>query len=360
MHIRPLAAIGIAVLLSRGIAEAQAPDQNLRVSFVDVGQGDAIWISGPAATDGTNTNLIIDGGPGRGAKNRLTKYLQTYGLKPGSTIDCIIATHPHNDHYPGLTDVLLDYEVRTIIDSGFPKEKKTEKGNVSEFEKFRQLVLKETFQKKPSAFIELRDQPSFTPDCGDLDVSVLHIDSSKFTDMGSDSNRENNASIVVRLVFGGFTFLFMGDAEGKERKQSPDEARFVEKLLLANTNGQPAKLRSTVLKVAHHGSETSSTIPFMSAVNPDILVIMSGRKSFKGVFLPDQSVIDRYKKQNPNLLVVRTDQNDEQQGLDTGNDADGDDIYMLTDGDTLKTFQAVGPKTPRKWKLLKILHSVEP
>ena len=361
MNIRLLPLVGVVVLLVQGGASGQAPDQNLRVSFVDVGQGDAIWVSGPATADGRpNANLIIDGGPGRGAKNRLTKYLQTYGLKPGSAIDCVIATHPHNDHYPALMDVLQDYEVKTIIDSGFPKERKTKTGKPSEFEQFRQVVLKELFQKKPSAFIELRDRTSFTPDCGDLDVTVLHIDSSKFTDLGTDSTRENNASIVVRLVYGGFTFLFMGDAEGKERKDSPAVAQYVEKHLLDSTKGQPGQLRSTVLKVAHHGSETSSTLPFMSAVNPDILVIMSGRKVFKGVFLPDQSVIDRYKKQNPNLLVVRTDQNDAQQGLDTTNDADGDDIYMLTDGDTLKTYQAVGPHKPRKWKLLKTIHSPEP
>ena len=356
MNSRLLPVIAVAVLVIQDGARAQAPDQNLRISFVDVGQGDAIWISGPATADGSpNANLIIDGGPGRGAKNRLTKYMQTYGLKPGSAIDCVIATHPHNDHYPALMDVLVDYQVRTIIDSGFPKERKTKSGGPSQFEQFRQAALKEQFQKKPSTFVELRDRASFTPPCGDLDLTVLHIDNSKLADLGSGNTRENNASIVVRLVFGGFTFLFMGDAEGKERDNSPATAKFVEKLLLDDTKGQVDQLRSTVLKVAHHGSETSSTLPFMSAVNPDILVIMSGRKVFNGRFLPDQSVIDRYKKLNPNLLVVRTDQNDAQQKLDTSNDADGDDIYMLTDGDTLKTFQAVGK--PRKWKLLKTIHS---
>ena len=63
-------------------------------------------------------NMIIDGGPDRGNRNRLIKYLQakTYGLAPGAIIDCIVATHPHDDHYPGLLDVLAQYQVAQIVD----------------------------------------------------------------------------------------------------------------------------------------------------------------------------------------------------------------------------------------------------
>src|SRR5687768_2083710 len=100
---------------------AEVGDDFLRISFIDVGQGDAIWIQGPTGQDGSpGKNILIDGGPDRSTRNRLTKYLRAYRLPEGSTIDCMVITHPHNDHYPGLADILEKYDVRTIIDSGYP------------------------------------------------------------------------------------------------------------------------------------------------------------------------------------------------------------------------------------------------
>ena len=95
----------------------------LTVHFVDVGQGDAIWIQGPPGQcSDTGLNIIIDGGPDKGDGNRLIPYLETYKLAKDSVIDYAIVTHPHDDHYPGMLDVLKNYQVRTIIDSGYPKE----------------------------------------------------------------------------------------------------------------------------------------------------------------------------------------------------------------------------------------------
>src|SRR5262245_40468415 len=113
-----------APLLAAVVATAQPRgDQYLRVSFIDVGQWDAIWIQTPTAQDGSpGKNIIIDGVPDRHGKNRVLAYPATYGLPPGSVIDCIVASLPHTDHYPGLIDILEQYEVRTIIDSGFTKE----------------------------------------------------------------------------------------------------------------------------------------------------------------------------------------------------------------------------------------------
>ena len=117
----------------------------------------------------------------------------------------------------------------------------------------------------------------------------------------------------------------------------------------------PGLLRSTVLKVAHHGSETSSTLPFMKAVSPDAIVVSSGRKDFghgdTSVFFPDATVIERYRKQQPKLIVLRTDEKDAREHRDTTDDADGDDVYMYTDGETLRMYRAVGPSKPRRWQL---------
>jgi beta-lactamase superfamily II metal-dependent hydrolase len=173
--------------------------------------------------------------------------------------------------------------------------------------------------------------------------------------MGSGNTRENNASTVIQLKFGAFTFLFMGDAEGKERGESADHARFVERLLLDRAKTEPDLLRADVLKVGHHGSETGSTLEFIRAVRPDVIVIMSGRKPFGGTFLPDRSVLERYRRENSRLVVVRTDTNDVRERRDTTNDQDGDDVYMYTDGDTLRVFRAVARAGARQWRRVSTL-----
>ncbi len=81
----------------------------------------------------------------------------------------------------------------------------------------------------------------------------------------------------------------MGDGEGKDREDPADTAQYVEGILLNEVDH--SKLKSTVLKVGHHGSETSSTVPFIQAVDPEIVVVQSGRRSFNGTFIPDATTI---------------------------------------------------------------------
>jgi hypothetical protein len=142
----------------------------------------------------------------------------------------------------------------------------------------------------------------------------------------------------------------MGDAEGKERGDSATASRFVERLLLERAKSEPDLLRADVLKVGHHGSETGSTLEFIRAVRPAVIVIMSGRKPFNGTFIPDRSVLDRYRQENPRLVVLRTDESDAQERRDTTDDQDGDDVYMYTDGESLRAFRAVGSTGRRQWR----------
>ena len=320
-------------------ARAQG-EQLLRVTFVDVGQGDAIWIQGPDGADGPS-NVIIDGGPDAGKGNRLIQYLKTarYGLPSGATIDCAFATHPHDDHFPGLTDLLREYDVETVVDAGFPKDGQKHRDFVAE---------------AGTRLRALRTDPLSTIACGDLTFDVLHADSASFARLGAGSTRENNASTVLKLTFGEVSFLFMGDAEGKERDGSASEPKFVEEKLLAEAR---SKLSATVLKVAHHGSETSSTLPFLRAVAPKVVVIMSGRRQFSGSFLPKKSVLDRYRRLEPRPLIVRTDERDEAEGRTTANDQDGDDVYMYTDGESLHVFRAVGSAARRRWQPVGIVRT---
>ncbi|MBZ5635354.1 MAG: MBL fold metallo-hydrolase [Acidobacteriia bacterium] len=330
-----------------GLLSADQGDTLLQVHFVDVGQGDAIWIQGPAGECSDNgLNIIIDGGPDTGKGNRLITYLETYKFVKDSVIDYAIITHPHDDHYPGMTDILKNYQVKTIIDSGFPADG-------VKFQKFLTAAKSEKVGNKPSTFIEMRKQPTYQlPDCTDLHISILFGDTDQ-AGLGSGNSRVNNASTVVRIEYKKFSFLFMGDLEGKDRADPADKLSMGEKALLSKVPAE--KLRATVLKVGHHGSETSSTLSLIRAVQPDVIVIQSGRKAFSGTFLPDQSVIDRYKKERPGVTIVRTDEGDEQQGLDTTNDADGDDIAILTDGDSLRVRQARLSGSKRQWVTVKKL-----
>jgi hypothetical protein len=79
-------------------------------------------------------------------------------------------------------------------------------------------------------------------------------------------------------------------------------------------------------------------------------VVMSGRKPYNGTFLPDRSVLERYRRENPRVVVVRTDEGDSRERRDTTNDQDGDDVYMYTDGESLRVFSAVGRPGARQWR----------
>lgn len=326
---------------------AATGDDLLRVHFIDVGQGDAIWIQGPAGECSTNgLNILIDGGPDSGSRNRLMTYLETYKLSKDVVIDYAIVTHPHDDHYPGLIDVLKNYQVRTIIDSGFP--------DIGvKYQKFLALAREEKVGAQKSTLVEMRKQPAFQlPACTDLRVSIIYSDVDQ-PGLGSGSSRANNASTVVRLEYKNFSFLFVGDLEGKERKDPGDKLSTGEKALLSKVPA--AKLHSTVLKVGHHGSETSSTLGLIRAVQPEVVVVESGRKAFSGTFLPDKAVLERYNKERPNALIVRTDEGDEASHLDTMSDADGDDIAVITDGDSLRVRQARVKAGKRRWVTLKTI-----
>ena len=341
---------GIILFLVLVVKPASAQlDQLFRVSFVDVGQGDAIWIQTPVQmlSDGTqrSINIIIDGGPDRRNKNQLLVYLDALGLSPGSLIDYVICTHPHTDHYKGLIDVLGMYEVATIIEPGFPKG-----GQCDDF-----LIAAgiEIVNGASAQFVNLRQQ-TITLDFGpDVSGQIIYSDPGNVSGLGSSNTRENNASIVLRVSFGNFTFLFMGDGEGKRRTDSGNVLKFVEKILI-DEHGEAAggPLDADVIKVGHHGSKTSSTERFIQAVSPEIAVIQSGRRSFGGTFIPDQSTIDRYQNLFPNVAILRTDHLDAAEGVNSKTDTDGDHIWMGTDGILLQAFQLRGQGNTVQWELV--------
>ncbi len=130
----------------------------------------------------------------------------------------------------------------------------------------------------------------------------------------------------------------MGDAEGKDRGDPANVAQYVEQILIQNHLSQ---LDVTVLKVGHHGSQTSRTDPFIDAVDPDIVIVQSGRRNFNGTFIPDAATLQRFCDHNPAIRIYRTDQNDEADGLSASQAADGDHIVIRTNGSGTPTVTAL-------------------
>lgn len=303
-------------------------DAWLEVHIVDVGQGDGIWIHTyddglPGNGRFEGRNILIDGGPAAAdAKNSFLQYLLANSYA-GATIDALLVTHPHDDHYPGAAAVFSHFDVCDYYDPGYPKAGVKYATFLATVKAGRCGSGKTNMHMGRSSFGPLNWG-------AELKAEVLYAYPGTPEGLGSGNTVENNASIVLKLTYGTQSFLFMGDAEGKDRGDPPTTPKYVEAILL--NDPEAPNLKSTVLKLAHHGSETSSTLPFIAAVDPRIIIAPSGRKSFSGTYLPDASTLQRYCAHNPAIRIYRTDQDDEAEGRTSATDNDGDHIVLRTNG----------------------------
>jgi competence protein ComEC len=258
----------LSLLLSSCAKRANLP---LTIYFIDVGHGDCILIRTP--DDGIKNNLkneglkiLIDGGELAPGKKILLPFLRYLRI---DTIDCLIATHFHSDHIGGLIPVLESLAVKTVLTNC-----QSQKGELNE--RFLQLV------KQEKALWRIARAPDTLFWGKELSVFILNPETLE--------RDENNNSIVLKIEYGGKGILLCGDIEGKERNEAPEKIRFKEKRLVEKYRNL---LPSFFLKVAHHGSETSSTEPFLTAVSPKVAIITAGRKRFGNTILPDSSVVLR-------------------------------------------------------------------
>ncbi|MGA2671004.1 MAG: DNA internalization-related competence protein ComEC/Rec2 [Dehalococcoidia bacterium] len=264
------------------------PDGKLHVSFLDVGQGDAILIQTPNGQD-----ILIDGGPDPQKINlELSKKLPFWDR----TIDLVVCTHHHADHVTGLVDILQRYKVKQVLEPGVSYNSSIS----SIYQEWCNLVEEKQIKRDKAQAGQEIDLGNGTK------LEVLNPPASLWE--GTSDDVDNNG-VVLRLSWGQVSFLFTADI-GEE----------VEFELI----GQRANLKSTVLKVAHHGSETSTSQQFLAAVDPEVAVISVGANNTFGH--PAQDVVERLIGRLGEGNVYRTDENGTIEFI-----TDGEKLWVKTD-----------------------------
>jgi competence protein ComEC len=245
--LRYIIILAIAVLVVHRLLLAPLYGQEtglLRVHFIDVGQGDSILIQ-----SSNQANVLIDGGYDNGLS---LAYLQSIGV---SHLNALIASHPHADHIGGLTQVMQAVPVDALWTNGASH-------TTTYFEQFI-----DTIADRQIPYFEAGANNVIT--VGDLQFDVVS---------GQPTAADlNDTSLVLHLTYGGVSFLFTGDAE------------FSAELQMLQTI-DPARLASTILKIGHHGSHTSSSPEFLRVVQPQIAIYSAGRNNDYGH--PHQSTLE--------------------------------------------------------------------
>ena len=238
-----------------------AGDNGLELHFIDVEGGDSIFISLP---DGKNI-LVDAGSPAAGPG--LVKYLRSIGTR---RIDHLIFTHPHDDHIGGLFNVLSEFEVGNFYDNGFSDFDNPVFGD------YIKLV-----RKGHSKYSVLQAGESLS--FGGVKIDVINP-------LLPLTGNLNNDSIVLRLRYGEISVLLAADMG------IPGERRLL---------NEGTELKSHVLKVAHHGSEKTSSDEFLAAVRPQAAIISVGMDNKYS--RPKAETLNRLK--NAGTKIYRTDLN---------------------------------------------------
>ncbi len=241
-----------------------AREKTLTVAFLDVGQGDAIFIQAP-----NGVQVLIDGGPDATVLRELGNVMPFYDR----SIDIIIATHPDQDHIGGLVDVVQNFSVDHVIESGVI-------GDTATAERFNVLV----DEKIVHQHIATRGMRVHIDKSLGIYLDILHpaYDVSRMRDT-------NDASVTARLVYGETEFLFTGDISER-----------IEKELVAK--GVSQALQSDIIKLGHHGSKTSSSREFLESSQSEVAVVSAGCDNRYGH--PHKDVISRVE--NLGIHIVDT------------------------------------------------------
>ena len=237
-------------------------NQELKVVFLDVGQGDAILIE-----SGSN-QIVIDGGRD---ENVLLERLGEFMPFWDRTIEAVIITHPDSDHFGGIIGALKNYQVKSVI-------KTNAESHSQLWKKLKNIIGERNIQQVVAK----------------SGLEIVFPNSAKiltlfpFGDVPKYPKNTNETSIVARLKYGKNSFLFTGDLPSNKE----------EELLKAGINVQ-----SDVLKIGHHGSKFSTSDNFLKAVNPEDAIISVGKNRYGH---PTEEVLKKLKRRL--IRIWRTDQ----------------------------------------------------
>lgn len=226
MH-RYLYCLLFTILIFTPITVASSVKQHMEVHFIDVGQGDSILIETPEGK-----TILIDGGPPESEK-KLVSYLKENDIKQ---IDLLIATHPDYDHIGGLVKVMKTFKVKQILDSGKIHLTKAFANYVNEIRK----------QEIPTTVAKFNQQIKIDPL---IDIKVLNAHKKE--------KNNNESSIALMVTYDEIDFLLASDIEMEQEERM---------MKTENINAE-------ILKVAHHGSDSSTSFPFLYEVDPEVAIL---------------------------------------------------------------------------------------
>ena len=229
----------------------------LKVHYLDVGQGDSIFVELP-----NNETMLIDAAESYQSEN-IINYLKNLNYQK---IDYVIGTHPHTDHIGGLKDIINTFEIGKIY---MPKVVSTTKTYESLLMAIKDKNLKINTAKAGTSII----------DTDTLKINILAPNNSTYTEL-------NNYSVVTKITYGTTKFLFMGDAE----KLSENEIK--------------ENVTADVIKIGHHGSNTSSSIDFIKKVNAKYGIISVGLNNKYN--LPKEETITNWKNSGTKIYLTST------------------------------------------------------
>ena len=227
----------------------------IKVRFIDVGQADSILI------ETSNQKMLIDAGNTEDGE-KLVSYFKGLGI---NEFNYVIGTHAHEDHIGGMSDIINNFKVDRFLMPDVITTTKT---------------FEDTLDALNSKSIKFE-----TPSIGDtysMDDAII-----KVLYVGTDEDNLNNDSIVLKMNYKNVKLLFMGDATTSVEKEIMND-----------------DLKADILKVGHHGSNTSTSSDFLKKVKPSYAIVSVGLNNTYN--LPSSKIVERLKKQN--ISVYRTDE----------------------------------------------------
>ena len=229
--------------------------KGIKITYFDVGQADSILIQT------NNENMLIDAGNNSDGSN-LVAYLKNEEI---NNFKYVVGTHTHEDHVGGMDDIIYNFNIEHFYMPDVISTTKT----------FEDIL--DALENKQVRFETPNIDDTFN--LGEATIKIIYV--------GKDSNNLNNTSIVLKLKYKNAEFLFMGDLEKDIEKQLLDK-----------------DIKADILKVGHHGSNTSSSKEFIEKVKPSISIISVGNNNKYNH--PNKSTLDILNKNNSRVL--RTDE----------------------------------------------------